>query len=183
MAGGSPSVAIPIVGTDREIARKKKQCARTTGVYVHRRRPRHLTPNSRRNHMRYKLLGKSGLRVTELCLGTMTFDDLRRGWGLGLQKMRAVLRAIIHGGSSSWAALSRPPALFYMARPLPQASRVCFSWHHPAASVGPRFWQGTHRRCNDAHSAGRPSSSFRNKSTKPGIWLSRESVSGSMGNA
>ena len=25
--------------------------------------------------MRYKLLGKSGLRVSELCLGTMTFGD------------------------------------------------------------------------------------------------------------
>jgi aryl-alcohol dehydrogenase-like predicted oxidoreductase len=30
--------------------------------------------------MRYKLLGKSGLRVSELCLGTMTFGE---GWGWG----------------------------------------------------------------------------------------------------
>jgi aryl-alcohol dehydrogenase-like predicted oxidoreductase len=30
--------------------------------------------------MRYKLLGRSGLRVSELCLGTMTFGD---GWGWG----------------------------------------------------------------------------------------------------
>ena len=30
--------------------------------------------------MRYKLLGKSGLRVSELCLGTMTFGN-RWGWG------------------------------------------------------------------------------------------------------
>ena len=28
--------------------------------------------------MRYKLLGKSGLRVSELCLGTMTFGQ---AWG------------------------------------------------------------------------------------------------------
>jgi aryl-alcohol dehydrogenase-like predicted oxidoreductase len=28
--------------------------------------------------MRYKLLGKSGLRVSELCLGTMTFGE---DWG------------------------------------------------------------------------------------------------------
>lgn len=28
--------------------------------------------------MRYKLLGKSGLRVSELCLGTMTFGQ---DWG------------------------------------------------------------------------------------------------------
>lgn len=33
--------------------------------------------------MRYKLLGKSGLRVSELSLGTMTFGD---GWGWGSSK-------------------------------------------------------------------------------------------------
>ena len=33
--------------------------------------------------MRYKLLGKSGLRVSELCLGTMTFGD---DWGWGATK-------------------------------------------------------------------------------------------------
>ena len=30
--------------------------------------------------MNYKLLGKSGLRVSELCLGTMTFGE---DWGWG----------------------------------------------------------------------------------------------------
>ena len=30
--------------------------------------------------MRYKILGKSGLRVSELCLGTMTFGT-EWGWG------------------------------------------------------------------------------------------------------
>jgi aryl-alcohol dehydrogenase-like predicted oxidoreductase len=33
--------------------------------------------------MKYKLLGKSGLRVSELCLGTMTFGD---DWGWGSSK-------------------------------------------------------------------------------------------------
>jgi aryl-alcohol dehydrogenase-like predicted oxidoreductase len=33
-----------------------------------------------RESMRYKLLGKSGLRVSELCLGTMTFGETW-GWG------------------------------------------------------------------------------------------------------
>jgi aryl-alcohol dehydrogenase-like predicted oxidoreductase len=33
--------------------------------------------------MRYKLLGKSGLRVSELCLGTMTFGT---EWGYGADK-------------------------------------------------------------------------------------------------
>ena len=33
--------------------------------------------------MRYKLLGKSGLRVSEICLGTMTFG---KEWGWGSSK-------------------------------------------------------------------------------------------------
>lgn len=33
--------------------------------------------------MRYKLLGKSGLRISELCLGTMTFGN---DWGWGAEK-------------------------------------------------------------------------------------------------
>lgn len=33
--------------------------------------------------MQYKLLGKSGLRVSELCLGTMTFGE---DWGWGADK-------------------------------------------------------------------------------------------------
>ncbi|MEM7594558.1 MAG: aldo/keto reductase, partial [Cyanobacteria bacterium P01_A01_bin.83] len=33
--------------------------------------------------MQYKLLGKSGLRVSELCLGTMTFGE---DWGWGASK-------------------------------------------------------------------------------------------------
>ena len=36
--------------------------------------------------MRYKLLGKSGLRVSELCLGTMTFVDVWQDWGLATSK-------------------------------------------------------------------------------------------------
>jgi aryl-alcohol dehydrogenase-like predicted oxidoreductase len=32
--------------------------------------------------MRYKLLGRTGLRVSELCLGAMTFgDESSEGWG------------------------------------------------------------------------------------------------------
>ena len=36
--------------------------------------------------MRYKLLGKSGLRVSELCLGTMTFGEVWQDWGLATSK-------------------------------------------------------------------------------------------------
>ena len=35
--------------------------------------------------MNYRLLGKSGLRVSEFCLGTMTFGE---DWGLGLVQRR-----------------------------------------------------------------------------------------------
>ncbi len=39
--------------------------------------------------MRYRLLGNSGLRVSELCLGTMTFGE-EWGWGSNQQESRAV---------------------------------------------------------------------------------------------
>jgi hypothetical protein len=35
---------------------------------------------NQRDDMNYRLLGKSGLRVSEFCLGTMTFGE-DRGWG------------------------------------------------------------------------------------------------------
>jgi aryl-alcohol dehydrogenase-like predicted oxidoreductase len=45
--------------------------------------------------MRYKLLGKSGLRVSELCLGTMTFGDVWKD--LGLDTSRDESRKIFDG--------------------------------------------------------------------------------------
>src|SRR5512142_2483676 len=39
--------------------------------------------------MRYKLLGKSGLRVSELCLGTMTFGE-DWGWGASKEESRRI---------------------------------------------------------------------------------------------
>jgi hypothetical protein len=36
--------------------------------------------------MRYKLLGKSGLRVSELCLGTMTFGEAWKDLGLATSR-------------------------------------------------------------------------------------------------
>jgi aryl-alcohol dehydrogenase-like predicted oxidoreductase len=40
--------------------------------------------------MRYQLLGHSGLRVSELCLGTMTFGETW-GWGASKETSRAIL--------------------------------------------------------------------------------------------
>jgi aryl-alcohol dehydrogenase-like predicted oxidoreductase len=42
--------------------------------------------------MKYRLLGKSGLRVSELCLGTMTFGE-DWGWGGGVEECRKMFDA------------------------------------------------------------------------------------------
>ena len=39
--------------------------------------------------MRYKLLGRSGLRVSELCLGAMTFGE-ELGWGATKEESRRI---------------------------------------------------------------------------------------------
>lgn len=49
--------------------------------------------------MRYKLLGKSGLRVSELCLGTMTFGD-DWGWGAGKNESRRIYDAFLEAGGN-----------------------------------------------------------------------------------
>ncbi|MFQ5616875.1 MAG: aldo/keto reductase [Anaerolineales bacterium] len=49
--------------------------------------------------MRYKLLGKSGLRVSELCLGTMTFGK-DWGWGTTKEESRKVFDAFVEAGGN-----------------------------------------------------------------------------------
>jgi len=49
--------------------------------------------------MRYKLLGKSGLRVSELCLGTMTFGD-DWGWGAPKNESRKIFDAFVEAGGN-----------------------------------------------------------------------------------
>ncbi len=49
--------------------------------------------------MRYRLLGKSGLRVSELCLGTMTFGE-DWGWGSSKDESRQVLDAFVEAGGN-----------------------------------------------------------------------------------
>jgi aryl-alcohol dehydrogenase-like predicted oxidoreductase len=49
--------------------------------------------------MRYRLLGKSGLRVSELCLGTMTFGE-EWGWGSSKDESRRVLDAFLEAGGN-----------------------------------------------------------------------------------
>ncbi|MDF5721177.1 MAG: aldo/keto reductase [Rhizonema sp. PD37] len=49
--------------------------------------------------MKYKLLGKSGLRVSELCLGTMTFGD-DWGWGASQEESRKIFDAFVEAGGN-----------------------------------------------------------------------------------
>lgn len=49
--------------------------------------------------MRYKLLGKSGLRVSELCLGTMTFGE-DWGWGASKEESRKIFDAFVAQGGN-----------------------------------------------------------------------------------
>ena len=49
--------------------------------------------------MRYKLLGKSGLRVSELCLGTMTFGE-DWGWGASKDESRRIFDIFVEAGGN-----------------------------------------------------------------------------------
>jgi len=49
--------------------------------------------------MRYKLLGKTGLRVSELCLGTMTFGE-EWGWGASKEESRKIFDAYVDAGGN-----------------------------------------------------------------------------------
>jgi aryl-alcohol dehydrogenase-like predicted oxidoreductase len=49
--------------------------------------------------MRYKLLGRSGLRVSELCLGTMTFGEVW-GWGASQAESHRIFDAFVEAGGN-----------------------------------------------------------------------------------
>ena len=49
--------------------------------------------------MRYKLLGKSGLKVSELCLGAMTFGD-DWGWGSTKEESRKIYDVFVEAGGN-----------------------------------------------------------------------------------
>jgi aryl-alcohol dehydrogenase-like predicted oxidoreductase len=49
--------------------------------------------------MKYYLLGKSGLRVSELCLGTMTFGE-EWGWGASKEKCQKIFNAYVEAGGN-----------------------------------------------------------------------------------
>ena len=49
--------------------------------------------------MKYRLLGKSGLRVSELCLGTMTFGE-DWGWGASKDECQKMLDLFVEAGGN-----------------------------------------------------------------------------------
>jgi aryl-alcohol dehydrogenase-like predicted oxidoreductase len=49
--------------------------------------------------MRYKLLGNTGLRISELCLGTMTFGE-DWGWGASKEESRKIFEAFAEAGGN-----------------------------------------------------------------------------------
>jgi len=49
--------------------------------------------------MRYKLLGRSGLRVSEICLGAMTFGE-EWGWGAGKEESRRIFDTFVEAGGN-----------------------------------------------------------------------------------
>lgn len=50
--------------------------------------------------MRYRLLGRTGLRVSELCLGTMIFGDNRGGWGATREEAGAMVSRFAEAGGN-----------------------------------------------------------------------------------
>ena len=68
--------------------------------------------------MKYRLLGKSGLRVSEASLGTMTFGE-EWGWGspkAEAQKVYETYREAVSGGRPSYAGWRSPPTTDWCSR-------------------------------------------------------------------
>jgi aryl-alcohol dehydrogenase-like predicted oxidoreductase len=63
-------------------------------------RPRPVASGTGRSApMRYKVLGRSGLRVSEICLGTMTFGE-EWGWGAPKQECSRMLKVYVDRGGN-----------------------------------------------------------------------------------
>jgi aryl-alcohol dehydrogenase-like predicted oxidoreductase len=50
--------------------------------------------------MRYKLLGRTGLRVSELCLGAMISGDRRGGWGASKDEAAGIVERFAQAGGN-----------------------------------------------------------------------------------
>jgi aryl-alcohol dehydrogenase-like predicted oxidoreductase len=50
--------------------------------------------------MRYRLLGRTGLRVSEVCLGTMVFGDARGDWGTSREEAAGIVTRYAEAGGN-----------------------------------------------------------------------------------
>jgi len=50
--------------------------------------------------IRYKLLGRTGLRLSELCLGAMIFGDIRGGWGASRDEAARIVERFAEAGGN-----------------------------------------------------------------------------------
>jgi len=78
-----------------EALREATDCASRSSIFNHLIS----TGFERRRAMRYKLLGRTGLRVSELCLGTMTFGE-EWGWGASREESRKIFDAFADAGGN-----------------------------------------------------------------------------------
>lgn len=61
---------------------------------------RSVLPMSASTALRYRLLGRTGLRVSEFCLGTMVFGDERGGWGASAAEAAAIVEGFSEAGGN-----------------------------------------------------------------------------------
>jgi hypothetical protein len=69
----------------------------TSGKVVDRCRVNGTPQSAKGDAMHYRLLGNSGLRVSELCLGTMTFGE-DWGWGASKHEAKRIFNAFLVTG-------------------------------------------------------------------------------------
>src|SRR5258708_17484666 len=87
--------------------------------------------------MNYRLLGRSGLRVSELCLGTMTFGE-EWGWGSTFDEAKKIFEA-----SAPPEAISPIPQICTLAGPARRLSGILLPvidkrWSSPPTTPKPR---------------------------------------------
>src|SRR5574341_613339 len=78
-------------------ARKLEESRRGATSYM--RDALFMTEPGREGEMRYKLLGRSGLRVSELSLGAMSFGE-EWGWGASKEESRRIFEAFAEAGGN-----------------------------------------------------------------------------------
>jgi len=84
--------------------------------------------------MRYKLVGKSGLRVSELCLGAMTFGE-EWGWGASKEGSKRMYAIVFHMDYSLWWWSSSSHGGYSSGQFTPGLQRGEQSWHYLTPSL------------------------------------------------